>query len=100
MRDIKILWSLTANYYSVTVIHNEYNHVFGGFATESLQSEHVLYITDPTAFLYVVRPSCKVYKLNENEKKGESALCISNRYGPIYGSAIWISSGRNKMKDI
>ena len=79
---------------TITIIHNEYDHVFGGYATESwVDTDSWREITDPTAFLFSVRPRVKQFPFKEDMKDGQSALYVNRNYGPAFGkgSDIFIS---------
>lgn len=69
---------------TITIIQNEYNHVFGGYSTKSWNLNCQI-ITDPTAFLFVIRPQIKIYPLKESENEGYQAMWNRRGYGPIYG---------------
>ena len=70
---------------TITIIHNSNNHVFGGYATESWDKSKPA-ITDPTAFLYSIRPTIQAFELRKNKRKGYSALAnTTNDTGPAYG---------------
>ena len=86
---------------TLTVIHNEYNHIFGGYCTESWQPGDSMAIADPTAFIYLIRPKCKAYKLKEENKAGQEAMMSDGVYGPEYGAGndIWISDECNTTYD-
>ena len=45
------------------------------------------YITDPNAFLFVIKPELKYIGLKEERKDGKEAICSCKSYGPIFGSA-------------
>ena len=86
---------------TLTIVHNENNHVYGGYCTESWVNGRYIEITDPTAFIYLIRPSTKVYKLREDRKEGKCAMLSDGDWGPEYGSGedIWISDGCNVYDD-
>ena len=86
---------------TITIIHNSNNHVFGGYATESWNISKS--ISDPTAFLYVIRPTMQIFELRKNKNRGHAALATGYyydsvlttphmnpntdyRYGPGYGA--------------
>ena len=69
---------------TLTIIHNEYDHIFGGFANESWNI-HELQITDPNAFLFSIKPKIKVFRLKQEENDGDEALANYQTWGPIFG---------------
>ena len=84
---------------TLTIIHNDKNHVFGGYCTESWSTSNADendYIDDPTAFLYVIRPTCKSYGLF-SKKRSDKALMYGKDWGPLYGkhNDVWISTECN-----
>merc|ERR1719203_1184637 len=79
---------------TITIIHNEYDHVLGGFASKSWlggdqQNEQ---ITDPHAFLFALRPKIQTYHFKENRKNGVRALWMYPKFGPVFGKGadLWI----------
>ena len=94
---------------TLTIIHNEYNHVFGGYVSKSWQSKQAK-IDDPNAFLWMIRPKIKLYPCLETPTsaviwtggcKGSCALWIYPGYGPIFGRGadIWIKDNCNAGGD-
>eukprot|EP01084_Bolivina_argentea_P047141 86843_1 len=75
---------------TIIIIHNEYNHIFGGYSNMSWPKSDI--INDPNAFLFVTRPTLKVFGWKNNDKTGYRALWSWPGYGPVYGKGndIWI----------
>ena len=82
---------------TITIIHNEFNHIFGGYTSKSWSTGRV---TDPNAFLFQIRPILKIYPFKEDKKKeGRNATwSLDNSYGPIFGGGtdMWISDNCNE----
>ena len=76
---------------TITVIHNEYDHIFGGYVSKSWNCDKGE-IEDRAAFLWVVRPHSNCYDFET--AKGNTGPCNSQRFGPMFGKGadIWISS--------
>ena len=74
---------------TVSIIHNNNNHIYGGYTSKSFSSEHYKYVDDPNAFLFVIRPKLKCFELKKENKNGKNAICSyfrgSLKFGPIYG---------------
>ena len=76
---------------TITIIHNEHDHVFGGYLNKSREAEAES-IADPNAFLFSVRPKIKHIALKESHKDGEKVIINHGDYGPTFGRGdIWIS---------
>ena len=78
---------------TITIIHNEHDHVFGGYTSKSWPKCDIGYTNwtwyeDSNAFLFMIRPKCKVFALKSNlsdeDKKGVIHACTG--YGPIFGN--------------
>ena len=69
---------------TITIIKNNLNCVFGGYASASWNSSNQ-YINDPNAFLFSLRRDGKSYNDKFTIKKPENALHGSSSYGPIFG---------------
>jgi len=65
---------------TVTIVHSEKNHVFGGFTTQSWRSSGE-YEKDSEAFLYLLRSS------NTNQKPQKWAIKAGCEENAIYGSS-------------
>ena len=81
---------------TVTIIHNENDHVFGGYVSISFDKDAGK-ADDPTAFLWIVRPIVKVYGLTDEYSNGESALWNSPYFGPKFGRGedLWVGGSHN-----
>lgn len=81
---------------TITIIVNEYNHVFGGYAKESWQKPE-RQITDANAFLFMIRPKIKTFHLKDAQKNGYRALWMYPSFGPVFGKGadIWIKDKCN-----
>ena len=83
---------------TVTIIHNEHDHVFGGYVSKSWSSHYdqLGRLVDSSAFLFMVRPSVRSFQFRENMNIG---ICNNRSYGPMFGQGadIWIGdkSGPN-----
>ena len=69
---------------TITIIHNEYNHVFGGYVTESWCEASMKLIQDPTAFLFGIRPKVTYIPFKKGTENG-TALRIVEDMGPMFG---------------
>ena len=78
---------------TLTVIHNEHDHIFGGYANKSWNWK-MGKVADKKAFLWMVRPNVKVFGFKEDVTEGESAVSNSQYYGPMFGkgSDLWIGN--------
>ena len=83
---------------TITVAHKkEGDRVFGGFTTKSWireSDDDGEQTNDPNAFLFVIRPNVKVFRLAEHyEKDGTFAICHFSNYGPVFGTGtdFWIA---------
>ena len=76
---------------TVTIIHNDEDHVFGGYTSKSWK-DRGNDTTDPTAFLWSVRPNVKTFGFKEGFERGHDAV-VHYEGGPSFGAAcdIWIS---------
>ena len=79
---------------TITIIHNEHDHIFGGYTSKSWQwkgnsvNNTWNWYGDSNAFLFMVRPKCKLFGLRANlsdrDKKMVIHICDDN--GPIFGN--------------
>ena len=71
---------------TVTVITNNFNHVFGGFTAAKWSSANV-FIADPTAFIFSLRRNGGLtnYKLPIVSTQVSYAINGWSSYGPIFG---------------
>ena len=84
---------------TITLIKNDLNYVFGGYASEPWNSsgEH---INDPNAFLFSLRRDGKSFNDKFTIKLGEYALFGSKNHGPTFGGGhdIYICNHSNTSK--
>ena len=82
---------------TITIIHNEYNHIFGGYTSKSWPKccGYKQIAVDPNAFLFMVRPKCKYFGIRVGYKYGR-AITSDKRYGPTFGGGrdIYIADGK------
>ena len=89
---------------TIAIIHNEHDHVFGGYVERSWidvsDDDVAKKMADPNAFLFGVRPNIKYIPLKEGKKDGASAMWVHEKYGPIFGGGadIWIIDKCDKLK--
>merc|ERR1712013_518442 len=85
---------------TIVVIHNHYNHVYGGFTRQSWDADRQT-ITDPETFLFCIRPRVEAFGFRRAEKKGEQALWNYQGYGPLFGRGndVWITDKCNESRD-
>ena len=86
---------------TLTIIHNEYDRVFGAYVTKSFEANSQFDgSTDPNAFMFQIRPNICYYGLKPSEEpwryRNNGAFAVRNRreshYGPSFGKDdIWIS---------
>ena len=69
---------------TITIIHNEYDHIYGGYVSVSWTSTDGDRIKDPTAFLFTVRPKVGYIPFNRG-MESNAAIWIGDRYGPMFG---------------
>ena len=79
---------------TLVIIHNEYDHIFGGYTSKSW-NKAATYITDPDAFLWMVKPNVKTFGFADKQSGGKCALWNRKNFGPIFGAGedIWINHG-------
>ena len=79
---------------TITIIHNDRDYIFGGYASKSWPLANGVKVIDPNAFLYVVRPYVKLFELAEGYKDGHKAYWCYDDYGPIFGGGtdIYVAS--------
>lgn len=74
---------------TITIISNQYNHIFGGYLSKSKKTPSSFSdtkIDDPNAFLFVIRPSLKCFGFKkEYEEIGRYACTSYDDMGPIFG---------------
>lgn len=61
---------------TITIIHNEYDHIFGGYVSESWSSDDEESTTDPNVFSFTIRPNLKSIELNPINKSGKQAITV------------------------
>ncbi len=70
---------------TITIIKNNLNYVFGGFASSAWNSSND-YINDPNAFLFSIRRAGVSFKDKFTVKQAQYALYVNPDYGPTFGS--------------
>ena len=72
---------------TLTIIQNEHEHVYGGYASIPLAVQNIYEESskDMNAFLFAIRPFVKYYGLKEKKGKGECAVHGYTNYGPVFG---------------
>ena len=83
---------------TIVLYHNEHDHIFGGYAPQSWNSSLSGLggdgrITDPTAFLWMIRPYAKVFRFKQAHSSGFGAMWNSHSDGPKFGkgSDVWVT---------
>ena len=77
---------------TVSIIHNNHGHVFGGYASKSWKQQDFGYVSDTNTFLWVIRPNVKKFALRQGREK--NAIYSAKGFGPSFGiTDIWISDG-------
>lgn len=73
---------------TISIFHNEHNHVFGGYASKSWPNPRRAHnsISDDKAFLFMIRPKIKFVALKEEYKESDDIICGESGYGPIFGT--------------
>ena len=76
---------------TIVVIRNEHNHVYGGYASVSWNVE-LAEQADPSAFLFMIRPTLKLCGWKDADHSGEDAICSDPSWGPLFGAGndLWI----------
>jgi hypothetical protein len=69
---------------TITIIKNNLNYVFGGYASFAWNSSGV-WINDPNAFLFSIRRAGVSFKDKFIVKRAECALYGKPNYGPTFG---------------
>ena len=69
---------------TITIIKNNLNYVFGGYAS-SAWSSFGNYINDPNAFLFSLRRDGVSFKDKFTVKSAKNALYGNKNYGPTFG---------------
>ena len=71
---------------TVTIIHNDSDHVFGGYVNKSWSQFNRTQINDPNAFLFMIRPKMKIVSFHADAAKtGRNAISINPYTGPVFG---------------
>ena len=85
------------------VIQNEFDHVFGGYASIALGADrNSVQSIDPNAFLFVIRPLVKCYGFISGKENDQNAVySYVNDAGPVFGTGedIWVGSQCNNKAD-
>ena len=69
---------------TITIIKNNLNYVFGGFASSAWNSSNT-WINDPNAFLFSLRRAGVSFKDKFTVKPAQYALCGNSSCGPTFG---------------
>ena len=87
---------------TITVIHNNYNHIFGGYVNKSWNANN--YPTDdPDSFLFCINPTVKLYELKDDydqEQEIDYNAFATWNFGPIFGMDVVIFDGQKGMSSI
>ena len=78
---------------TVTIIHNEYDRVFGGYVTKSWSHYSKTYyeqVEDPTAFLFGIRPQV-IYIPFKDKEEDSRAILMADEMGPMFGGGVDIA---------
>ena len=73
---------------TVTIIHNEHDHIFGGYTSKSWKLDEQLWFNDEkdaSCFLFMIRPKLECVEWKESVEKGKEAITSSANFGPIFG---------------
>ena len=87
---------------TITIIHNEHNHIFGGYTSKPWQTTTNYFESckkDPFAFLFIIRPMAKFIAFNDSYADGEQAIRNLASYGPTFGTGfdIWVRDRTKKI---
>ena len=80
---------------TITIIKNNLNYVFGGFASSAWISSNYDFINDPNAFLFSLRRVGVSFKDKFTVKNAANALDGHTSYGPTFGNDIHICDQSN-----
>ena len=69
---------------TITIIHNEYDYIFGGYIDKSWNKQEQTQ-NDPNSFLFSIRPNVKIYELADDHTDGENAVWSNYAFGPTFG---------------
>ena len=70
---------------TITIIHNEYDHIFGGYTSKSwIDTTSAKQYNDSNAFLFMIKPNIKIV-LFDNVNSDKTGIWIHQSYGPIFG---------------
>ena len=86
---------------TITIIQNEDDHTFGGYLSKSwhaYKSKSARGISDPKAFLFMIRPTLKCIDLKKSRIDDETAATCMG-YGPLFGEG-WDISIENRFHTI
>ena len=67
------------------IIHNEHDHIFGGYTSISWDLNSGFSVADPKSFLFMLRPSVEYCGLRETETNGWEAIWNDKNFGPVFG---------------
>ena len=84
---------------NIVIMHNEHEHVYGAYKSKSWDKEQD-WTDDENAFLFVVRPTVKVFGLKKGEETVEGAICYYSGFGPMFGRGndLWVSHKCHEKK--
>ena len=68
---------------TITIIHNEYDHIFGGYTNKSWPAKYGS-VPDPDAFLFMIRPSVELFECRKTYKNSGMIYGGSSQ-GPVFG---------------
>ena len=95
----KVMKNTGSSRATLAIVHNEKNHIFGMFMSKSWKDlKPYKWETDPTAFLFVIRPTIQAFQLRD-ESGEESVGLYGYSYGPVFGKGpdIWIVDRCNEI---
>ena len=82
---------------TITIIHNEHDHIYGGYTSKSWISANDKKVQDPHTFLFMIRPNVESIM----PRNRTAPIWMYSGYGPIFGSGadVWIMDNCNTAKD-
>ena len=88
---------------TISIIHNEYDHIYGGYVSKSWDKSNntsslpTVQVADPNVFLFTIRPTMKCIELKKEWMNGEEAITIYTDHGPIFGAGwdLWTQNAAN-----
>eukprot|EP01083_Nonionella_stella_P055029 145245_1 len=95
----KFLEYCTSKGPTITIIHNEHNHVFGAYTSKSwIDGANMTYIEDPDMFLFTIRPYIRCIDTRNPGQKDDPVLQAVG--GPMFGHGVDIEISHEAHKDI